>query len=95
MCVIAPVSEEVLYRLALGAPAVALIGPRWTIIVGGLIFAGLHSLYGNPSPENMLGGFILTWAFLKSETLIVPIAMHSLGNLCAFAFQVGFFYWST
>ena len=61
--------------------------------MSGTIFAGLHVLYGSPSPENLLGGFILSWAFLKSGTLIVPIALHSLGNLCAFVDQVAYFYY--
>ena len=61
--------------------------------MSGLIFAVLHAVYGNASPENLLGGFILMWVFLKSETIIVPIALHSLGNFCAFAFQVAYFYW--
>lgn len=92
MCIVGPAFEEVLYRLALCAPAAAVIGARSTVIVGGLIFAGLHVLYGAPSPENLLGGFILTWAFLKSETLIVPIVLHSLGNFGAFSIQVALFY---
>jgi membrane protease YdiL (CAAX protease family) len=93
MCVDAPLNEEVIYRLALGPPLVALAGPRWTIVFGGLTFASIHALGGNQSPENLLGGFILMWAFLKSETLLVPLALHSAGNACAFASQVGFYYW--
>lgn len=41
----------------------------------------------------MLGGFILSWAFLKSGTLIIPISLHALGNLCVFLGNVGYFYW--
>jgi uncharacterized protein len=91
-CVYAPLLEETLYRLCLLPPAVAWLGARGGIVVGGVVFAGLHVLYGNPSPENLLGGFILSWAYLKSGTLVVPIALHSLGNLCAMLSQVGYFY---
>jgi membrane protease YdiL (CAAX protease family) len=93
MCVVAPLFEEVTYRLVLCPPFSALLGTRSCIVLSGLIFAGLHFLYGNPSPENLLGGFILGWAFLKSGTLIIPISLHALGNLCAFLGQVGYFYW--
>jgi membrane protease YdiL (CAAX protease family) len=71
----------------------ALLGARLCIGVSGVIFAGLHFLYGNPSPENLLGGFILTWANLKSGTLIVPISLHAVGNLCAFFGNIGYLYW--
>ncbi|MGD9854378.1 MAG: lysostaphin resistance A-like protein [Planctomycetaceae bacterium] len=94
MCIEAPLIEELIHRLALGPPLVALVGPRWTIVIGGLTFAAVHALGGNQSPENLLGGFILMWAFLKSETILVPMALHAAGNACAFAWQVGYFYWN-
>jgi uncharacterized protein len=93
MCITAPLSEEVVYRLLFCPPIAALLGVRYCIVLNGLIFAGLHFLYGNPSPENILGGFILSWAFLKSETLIIPISLHAGGNFCAFLSNVGYFYW--
>jgi len=93
MCITAPIFEEVTYRLVLCPPLAALIGDWPCIVVSGLIFAGLHVLYGTPSPENLLGGFFLTWSFLKSGTLLMPLALHSLGNLFAFTAQVAYFYW--
>jgi uncharacterized protein len=95
MCIISPLCEEILYRLAICAPLAARWGPTAAIVVSGTVFAGLHLLYGNPSPENLLGGFFLAWAFLKSGTLVVPIALHALGNLFAALFQVGYFYFRT
>jgi len=50
-------------------------------------------LYGNPSPENLLGGFILCWAFLKSQTLVVPLLLHAGGNACAFLANVAYSFW--
>jgi membrane protease YdiL (CAAX protease family) len=93
MCIASPILEEVLYRLVLCPPSAALLGARTCIVVNGSVFALLHFLYGNPSPENLLGGFILSWAFLKSGTLIIPITLHSVGNFCAFLANVGYFYW--
>ena len=93
MCVTAPLLEEVTYRLVFCPPAAALLGPRACVILNGVAFAGLHFLYGNPSPENLLGGFILSWAFLKSETLLVPLLLHAGGNTCAFLANAAYFYW--
>jgi uncharacterized protein len=93
MCVATPLLEEAIYRLVFCPPASALLGPRYCVILNGVVFAGLHVLYGNPSPENLLGGFILSWAFLKSESLVVPLLLHAGGNACAFLANVAYYYW--
>lgn len=93
MCVIAPVLEESLYRLALCVPLAARFGPWRAIVISGLAFAGLHVAGGNPSPENLVGGLFLAWAYLKSESIVVPVLLHSIGNLFALAWQVGAWYW--
>jgi membrane protease YdiL (CAAX protease family) len=93
MCVFAPVLEEVVYRLALCVPLAVWLGPWRAIVVSGLAFAGLHIAGGNPSPENLVGGLFLAWAYLKSESIVVPVVLHSLGNLCALAAQVGTWCW--
>jgi membrane protease YdiL (CAAX protease family) len=93
MCVFAPVLEEVLYRLALCVPLAVWIHPWGAIVVSGLAFALLHVAGGNPSPENLVGGLFLAWAYLKSESIVVPVLLHSLGNLCALAGQVATWYW--
>ncbi len=41
----------------------------------------------------MVGGFFLAWAYLKSESLAVPVLLHGLGNLCALAGQVAAWSW--
>jgi len=93
MCVFAPVLEETTYRLAVCVPLAVLLGPWWAVVVSGFAFGGLHVAYGNPSPENLLGGFFLAWAYLKSESIAVPVLLHSLGNLFALAAQIGAWYW--
>src|SRR5439155_10185900 len=93
MCVFAPVLEEAVYRLALCVPLAVWLGPWRAIVVSGLAFAGLHVAYGNPSPENLVGGLFLAWAYLKSESIVVPVVLHSLGNLCVLILQVGAWYW--
>ena len=93
MCVFAPVLEEAIYRLALCVPLAGLSRPWTAIVASGLVFGVLHILYGNPSPENLVGGLFLAWAYLKSGTLYVPVLLHSLGNFVAWAGQVAGWYW--
>ena len=81
-CIIAPLTEEGIYRFALCLPAARLFG-RWpTILLSGVVFAALHIVYGRPSPDNLVAGFVLGWALLKSESLLIPVILHALGNLC-------------
>ena len=93
MCLFAPMFEEMIYRFVLCGPLAALLGPWRAIILSGLAFGGLHILYGNPSPENLVGGIFLAWAYLKSESIVIPLLLHSLGNLCVLFCQVGAWYW--
>lgn len=80
MCVTAPVYEEAIYRIVLCAPLAAILGCRTTIVVSGVVFGLLHVWYGNPGPDNLVAGFFLGWAYLKSGTIVVPLAWHALGN---------------
>jgi uncharacterized protein len=79
--------------MVLCLPAVVLLRPGGAVAASGLLFGALHFAYGNPSPENLAGGFFLAWAYLKSGTILVPLLLHSLGNLCAVAGQVAGWYW--
>ena len=92
MCVQAPLWEEPVYRLALCPPLVARLGPAAAIVVGGILFFIPHVLWGVAGINNFVGGFVLAWAYLKSGTIAVPIALHALGNFCIFAIQVALFY---
>ena len=92
-CVQIPLVEEVLYRLILCVPLVALAGPRFTIIISGIVFASLHFVYGNPGPDNFIAGFFLCWAYLKSGSLIVPILFHSMGNYFVVVLMLSRWYW--
>ena len=92
-CLRAPIEEELLYRVALCAPLAALLGTRWTVLVGGIAFAGLHLGYGNLAPNHVFAGFVMTWAYLRSGNLLVPILLHSLGNFLVWLLHVALFYW--
>jgi len=91
-CVEAPLVEEVLYRLVLCVPLVALAGTKCAIVVSGIVFAALHFVYGNPGPDNFIAGFFFCWVYMKSGSLIVPILFHSVGNGFVLAAQLSNWY---
>jgi membrane protease YdiL (CAAX protease family) len=80
----APVLEEVLYRLALCSVIAARWGTGTAIVGSGIVFGIAHLIYGNPNAMNLAGGFFLAWAFLKSNSILVPILLHGLGNIYLF-----------
>lgn len=88
MCFVAPVIEESIYRVCACGLIAAIVGHRQTIAINGVLFGALHVYYGNPSPENLVGGFFLAWSFLKSETILIPAILHSGGNMLALIAQV-------
>lgn len=89
MCILAPLLEESLYRAVLCVGVGASLGDRWAIVASGVAFALLHVLYGNPSPESLLGGFVLAWAYLRSGSLFVPLLLHAGGNALVWLAHVG------
>ena len=94
MCVFAPLLEEAIYRTALCVPLAAVGGPWPAVAASGAVFGLLHVVYGNPSPENVLGGFFLAWAYLRSGSVCVPVLLHAAGNLLVLLGQVGAWYWA-
>jgi membrane protease YdiL (CAAX protease family) len=79
-----PVLEEILYRFALCTVVAARWGPCAAIVLSGSMFGFAHIIYGNPNVFNLAGGFFLAWSFLKSNSILVPILFHALGNLYLF-----------
>lgn len=95
MCIYSPLTEEIIYRSFWTTAVLRTCGERWTIFLGGLLFALAHVLRGIPSPENQVAGFMLGWALLKSGTILVSLAMHSAGNLSALLSQIATWYWQS
>ena len=92
MCVYAPFVEEVVFRGLLTVAVLPTFGRWGTILISGTVFALLHIAGGNPGPDNQVAGFLLAWAFLRSETILVPIVMHAAGNLIALGIQIAAWY---
>jgi membrane protease YdiL (CAAX protease family) len=83
--VVHPVIEEVLFRFVLCGALAGRVPPWVNVVVSGVGFALPHAAAGLAAPDNLIGGFFLAWAFLRSGTLAVPIAMHALGNAALLA----------
>ena len=79
-CLLAPLTEELFYRMALCAPLAARIGPSGTILISSIVFGYLHVRWGNFHWLQILAGAIFAWSYLRSGCLWIPILMHSLGN---------------
>ncbi len=92
MCVFAPMLEEAIYRAVLCTGMAATLGAHWSIAISGFSFGLLHIVYGVPSPENLLGGFVLAWVYLRSSSIFVPLVFHAVGNLIVLLAQVGAWY---
>jgi uncharacterized protein len=93
MCLNAPLYEEIVFRSLLVMAVYPTLGDRGTIVFSGVVFALMHVMCGATSPENQIAGFFLTWAYLRSGSILVPMAMHSAGNAVAMMFQLGYCYW--
>ncbi len=92
MCVFAPLLEEAVYRVALCVPLTAVAGPWPAVVASGAVFGLLHAVYGNASPENLLGGFLLAWVYLRSGSACMPVLLHAAGNLVILCGQIGLWY---
>lgn len=88
MCIYAPLLEELLFRSLLIFAVRPTLGDRGAIVTSGVLFAAMHVIGGNASPENQIAGFVFAWAFVQSGTVVVPLSWHAIGNMIAFGAQV-------
>jgi len=81
---IAPAAEEVYFRgLVFGFLR------RWgfapALLLSTAIFAGLHPSGAGLPLTQLLGGLVFAAAYEKERNLLVPIVIHTLGNLALFS----------
>ncbi len=83
--IIAPISEEVLFRgFLFRGFAASWMGTVGAVVITSLIWAGLHGQYNLYGIAGIfVGGLLLGYARVKSGSVLVPIAMHALLNLIA------------
>jgi len=88
-----PLVEEAAYRLVLCNALVGVIGVWPAILVSGTFFGLLHVVGGGAAPDNLIAGFILGWVFVRSGSIVLPLALHSLGNFFINLWELGTWYW--
>ncbi|MEM7200205.1 MAG: type II CAAX endopeptidase family protein [Planctomycetota bacterium] len=91
-CLEAPITEELLYRVAVCAPLAAALGRRWTFALSGVLFAYLHFRWNKYQPTHLVTGAVYAWAYLRSSCVWVPIAMHAIGNVLGLTLFIVLFY---
>lgn len=76
----ASIEEELLFRFFLCGALLGYVSMGANIAINGVVFALVHIVLGGIGPDSVVAGFILAWAFLRSGSIVVPIAMHAAGN---------------
>ena len=84
MVVVAPITEEILFRGILLHRWTAKWGITGALLLTSLVFGILHA--------NLVGlsvfGLMMALLYLKTRTLIVPIICHALNNLVAIGLEL-------
>ena len=80
----APLVEEWIYRGQIQPRLREAFGPRWAIFVCGLLFWVYHWIgRGGVTPvHHLLAGWLLSWSWQRTGSLVAPTLLHALGNLC-------------
>jgi membrane protease YdiL (CAAX protease family) len=76
---VAPVSEELLFRGLLLPAMMRQVGPRLAILAGSLLFAAIHFSVSAMAPL-FIFAIALNLAYIYTRSLAVPIIMHMLFN---------------
>lgn len=77
--VVAPVTEELLFRGALFGSLRARIGSRAAALLSSLLFAAVHGSLTALVPLFVLA-LVLCWVYERSGSLVAPVAVHMLNN---------------
>jgi membrane protease YdiL (CAAX protease family) len=88
MVVMAPLTEELIYRGILYPALRKRLGVGWAVLASAAVFAGMHPLLARrpyPPVIQFLGGLIFAWAYERTRSLVHPVVLHAVGNGCACA----------
>lgn len=68
------------------------LGGWKSIAVSGLLFAVLQVFHDSASLVKLFGGLFLAWAYLKSDSILLPVMLHGVGNTIVLAYQAEVWY---
>jgi membrane protease YdiL (CAAX protease family) len=82
--VVAPLVEEWIYRGLIQPRLRESLGARWAIAVCGVLFWLYHwfAKHGVTAPHHLLAGWLFSWSWQRTGSLVAPTLLHALGNLC-------------
>ncbi len=87
LLLVSPICEEIVYRRILCTTIVLHNEKKlWAICVSVIAFSILHLADGNLMWYHILGGFLLSGIFLTSQSLLLAIIWHSIGNMICLLF---------
>jgi membrane protease YdiL (CAAX protease family) len=87
--IVAPIAEEIVFRGLIfgylrrwGLPA--------AILISTALFAFIHLVFRNPTipVTQIVGGLVFAVAYHMGKSLMVPIVIHTLGNLAIFTLSL-------
>jgi membrane protease YdiL (CAAX protease family) len=90
--IVAPIAEEIVFRGLIfgylrrwGLPA--------AILISTALFAVIHLVFRNPTipVTQIVGGLVFAVAYHMGKSLMVPIVIHTLGNLAIFTLSLPIF----
>ena len=93
--IIGPIFEEILYRGLLYNKLKQISNTFIAILISSILFAFLHiSVYGFNIKIFcfVLDGILLTYCYEKTDSIYVPILVHSVNNFFIFLFKYVYFY---
>jgi len=82
--VMAPLAEEAVYRALLLSPLLLALRPWAAVLVDALVFAFLHAVpygFGWFTPSELLGGALMSIAFLARRSVVPAVLVHAAANL--------------
>ena len=82
--VVGPVTEEIFFRGIIYG-FFRQWGVAVAVVVSTLLFVFIHPVGANLPLTQLVGGIVFAIAYEKEKSLMVPIAVHTLGNLAIFS----------
>lgn len=84
VCILAPLTEEIVFRGAILKSLLKSIQPVWAIAISALLFALIHANMAQ-MPHAFIIGLLLGWMYYRTGSILPGIAMHWINNTVAYA----------
>lgn len=86
-CIIAPITEEIIFRFGLYEFINKRIKSVWAILISSIIFSVLHGYLTFDTVLLIILSIIWTYSYFKKKNLLYPMVLHFFNNVYA---MIGF-----